>query len=162
MDQRIYDTDFHAWALDQAERLRALNASGAAVPVDPRLDLDLVAEEIEDVAASDRHAVLSYARRLFEHGLKVALRPDDPAVPHWRGEIRVFQAEIAEHYTPSMHQRLAPRLSRVWTTARQATADRLVLGHLPGPETCPLTLDQLVAGPPEDLIAAMQASCAAS
>lgn len=60
---RLYDEDFYAWTRAQAEELRRLAATRPNLP----LDLELVAEEIEDLGKSERDAVFSLTQRIIEH-----------------------------------------------------------------------------------------------
>jgi len=58
MDRRsLYDDDIYAWTQQQAEALRRLAGKGRDLPND--LDLENVAEEIEDVGKSELHRVES-------------------------------------------------------------------------------------------------------
>lgn len=51
-----YDEDYYLWALDQAERLRDMTA----LRTNDAIDWELLAEEIEDLARSERRACASY------------------------------------------------------------------------------------------------------
>ena len=57
MSQLLYDTDFYTWTQEQAEALRTKNLAA--------LDLDHLAEEIEDVGNSVRFALESHLVRLL-------------------------------------------------------------------------------------------------
>ena len=59
----LYERDYYAWALDQAEKLRRL----AGAEHDGVLDLENLAEEVADLGASQRDAVHSQIRRIIEH-----------------------------------------------------------------------------------------------
>jgi hypothetical protein len=62
-----YDTDFYAWTQAQAAALRAKDWAA--------LDLDHLAEEIEDLGKRDRRAVESYLEIILLHLLKWACQP---------------------------------------------------------------------------------------
>jgi len=64
-DGALYDADFYAWTQEQAELLRRLPA------VSNRLDVELIAEEIEDLGRSELHAVQSLCEHIIEHLLKL-------------------------------------------------------------------------------------------
>lgn len=58
----LYDTDFDAWAHEQAEHLRKKRIT--------KLDYDHLAEEIEALANRDRRALERHLRNLILHCLK--------------------------------------------------------------------------------------------
>ena len=97
-------------------------------------------------------------RLLLVHLLKVLAWPDSDAVGHWRGEVLSFQADAAQRFTPSMRQKIdLERLYRLaWEQVSVASYD----GRAPGalPETCPLTLDQLLTAHEPELRAAFAAT----
>ncbi|HKM69015.1 MAG TPA: DUF29 family protein [Stellaceae bacterium] len=59
--ESLYEEDFHAWTQQQAELLRRLPATG------DELDLEHVAEEIEDLGRSDLRAAQSLCEHIIEH-----------------------------------------------------------------------------------------------
>jgi hypothetical protein len=71
---KLYETDFYAWAEEQAARLRAREFDG--------LDLDNLIEEVEGLADTKLSGVLNSARIVMEHLLKLEHSPAvDPARP---------------------------------------------------------------------------------
>ena len=64
----LYDTDIAAWASEQAHLLRSRQWSS--------LDLDNIAEEIEDVGNSERHELESRVAVLVGHLLKWKFQPE--------------------------------------------------------------------------------------
>jgi len=83
MDARhadLYEADFHAWAVAQAAALRRMAAAGAA----SELDLANLAEEVEGLARSERHALDSHLETLFEHLLKLEFSPAADPRPGWK------------------------------------------------------------------------------
>jgi hypothetical protein len=63
-----YDTDFHAWALRNAERLRDGRLD--------ELDVEHSAEELESMVASERRELLNRLEVLLLHLLKHQYRPE--------------------------------------------------------------------------------------
>jgi hypothetical protein len=63
-----YETDFYAWAIDQAARIRALNV--------PSFDTENVAEEIESLGRSQKSQLTSRCDVLLTHLLKWQFQPD--------------------------------------------------------------------------------------
>ena len=76
---RLHDEDFYAWTQAQAEELRRLAASRPNLP----LDLELIAEEIQDLGKSERDAVLSLTQRIIEHLLLIECSPARHLVTNW-------------------------------------------------------------------------------
>ena len=63
----LYEHDFVAWTERQARELRALSANRWNGP----LDLEHLAEEIEDLGRSQRHACESLLEQIIIHLLKL-------------------------------------------------------------------------------------------
>ncbi len=154
MPDDLYDRDILAWSRDQADLLRRV-ARGERVN---EVDWDHIVEEIEDVGLAQLNSVQSYLRLLLVHLLKVHAWPDSDAVGHWRGEILSFQADAAQRFTPTMRQKID--LDRLYRLAREQVSVASYDGRAPGtlPETCPLTLDQLLTAHEPELRAAFTAT----
>lgn len=146
MDGRsLYDDDIHAWAEQQAGALRRWAENPRARPND--LDLEHVAEEIEDLGIGQRNAAESFIRQIFVHLLKLHASPESHAASHWRSEIVTFHNELLQRLTPSMHQRLD--LELLWRRAvkeaearmgDEAEIEAMALAKLGGP---PLSIEDL-------------------
>src|SRR5580658_11093024 len=67
MSNSLYERDFHAWTMQQAELLRARRLDCA--------DLDNIAEEIEDMGKNVRRGLTSRLAVLFVHLLKWQFQP---------------------------------------------------------------------------------------
>jgi hypothetical protein len=115
----LYDEDIHAWAEQQAGALRRLAETGRDLPNE--LDLQNVAEEIEDAGTAQRNACESFIRLIFVHLIKLYAAANSPAAQHWRGEIATFHNELLQRLTLSMHPRID--LPSLWSRAvREAQA----------------------------------------
>lgn len=141
-----HDEDFHAWALDQAERLRAFARSRPNEPI----DWDLVAEEVEGMGISDRRACESFLQHVIAHLLKLQFALDSTPLRHWRKEVAAFRLNLEQRLTPSIERHLRADLARHWHYAR-----RLAVTHMHDtdptfeerlPRDCPYGYDQLVGG----------------
>ncbi|MGQ9366739.1 DUF29 domain-containing protein [Azospirillum sp. ST 5-10] len=145
MDHPVgYDADIFAWSQQQASVLRRLAHTRRDLPND--LDLDHVAEEIEDVGLSELRTVEKLLRRMLGHAIKLVSAPGSDAVRGWRKEVRTFQADAPTHLTNAMRPRID--LDRAWRLAlRDAGDDLAEYGDtmLPLPTTCPRTLDDLLS-----------------
>jgi hypothetical protein len=114
MDRRsLYDDDIYAWAQQQADALRRLAQTRRDLPNE--LDLENVAEEIEDVGKSELREVQSFIRLILIHLIKAASLPEGRPLDHWRGEIDVFRLDLIENLTPSMRPKLD--LDKIWRVA---------------------------------------------
>lgn len=121
MDARsLYEEDIYAWAEQQAAVLRRLAASRRDLPNE--LDLEHVAEEIEDLGISERHAVESFIRLIFVHLMKLKAAPGADSAKSWRREIVAFHNELLSRLTLAMRPRID--VDRLWIRAlREARAD---------------------------------------
>ena len=144
-DKFTYDSDFLIWTQQQAQALRALAKSRADLPNE--LDLEHVAEEIEDMGKSELNAVKSRIRNIMIHLIKAACDPNARAQPHWAIEVRAFHGELIYKVTPAMHARLD--LPAIWRRARKvALADLAEFGlREPAglPTDCPFTQEELIS-----------------
>ena len=116
---RLYDRDWYAWTQDQAARLRAwpehLRPNG--------LDVEHLAEEVEDMGKSDRRAVESFLHQIALHLLKLEMHPARTEhAAHWMGEIDNFRIELERRLedSPSLRAQRADLYARAWTSAERA------------------------------------------
>jgi hypothetical protein len=139
-----YDTDFFAWTQHQAKLLRALDHVRSKLP--EGLDIDHVAEEIEDLGKAELRSVTSRIRQILIHLIKAASDEKAQALAHWRTEATTFQTDLPDLYAPSMrqiiameaHWRKAVRLAEVALKEHGGSLAK----HLP--QTCPYSLDDLL------------------
>ena len=141
--RRLYDEDIYAWAQQQAEALRRLAESRRELPNE--LDLENVAEEIEDVGKSELSQVESFIRLILIHLAKLRSAPQSRSQRKWRNEVLAFHAELLKKITLSMRPNID--LGHQWRLALlKAEGDLSDHGDelLPGlPSACPLSLDEL-------------------
>jgi hypothetical protein len=138
-----YDTDIVLWSERQADLLRRV---AAGERVNDQVDWENVVEEIESVGRSETDAVMSLLTNVMDHRLRLIGWPDHPAAKHWQHEIRAWLARIARRHRASMH--IEAELAALYRIARlDMDAHMLDAGPsaAPLPETCPWTLDQLLA-----------------
>ncbi|MCB8836880.1 DUF29 domain-containing protein [Aurantimonas sp. VKM B-3413] len=134
-----HDADFYRWTQDQAALLRGLPRSSNL------LDIDNLAEEIEDMGRAEIKEISSLLRQTLVHLVKFAFDPKAPSVAHWVGEASGFQGDAVLAYSPGLGQRLD--LSKIWKVAKRNASDSLAeygISVPPLPDECPLTLDQLL------------------
>jgi hypothetical protein len=143
-DATPYGTDIVAWSEEQVAALRRLAAE--LRPNSREVDFENIIEEIGDVGRSEIRAAGNLIRQLLIHWLLGAFDPDAPAVAHWRGETRVFKAELRDTFAASMRQRLQTDV--LWADALAAAGDKLAGFGRPVPEglpqACPFSLAELL------------------
>ena len=133
----LYDTDFAEWASHTARLLRA----GRMLEV----DLEHVAEEIEDLGKSERSAIESQLRRLLLHKLKQLIQPERDGVS-WRVSIVDARREIRDRIaaSPSLRPHLQQNLQKVYQDAVELAVTETEVEHAEIPEKCPWTIDALL------------------
>jgi Domain of unknown function DUF29 len=114
----LYDEDFYAWTQQQAEALRT-HFRG-----DNRLDVEHLAEEVEDLGKSELHAGESFVESVIEHFLKLDSGWVE-ARNHWRAEVDAFKASIERKATPRIRQQVETELESLYDRARRAAARSL-------------------------------------
>jgi hypothetical protein len=132
-----YDTDFYAWALDQAARIRALAVRG--------LDVENVAEEIESLGRSDRRELFSRSRVLLLHLLKWQFQPERRGVS-WITTIREqrFQIEIVLSESPSLRRMLPEIIVKSYRYAVEQAALETNLDMAVFLKSCPWMPGQII------------------
>jgi hypothetical protein len=140
-----YEADFYAWTQRQAKLLRALGRIRSDLPAE--LDVDHVAEEIEDLGKAELRGTTHLIRQIFVHLLTAASEKESRAQAHWRTETLAFQADLPKFYTPSMRRLID--MDAIWKKALEI-ADSGLREHggslAPGlPEHCPYALAEIVA-----------------
>jgi hypothetical protein len=141
----LYDTDFFAWTRRQAQELRRLKA----LRLNVELDLDHVAEEIEDLGTSERDTCRSQVERTLEHFLKLAFSPSPQPRRGWQRAIVEARSVLANKLSASIRRDLAQQLPRLYRSARRAAIlaleeyDEVEAARLL-PEPCPWTLDDIL------------------
>lgn len=137
MSDDLYERDILIWAERQANLLRRL---AVGERLNETVDWPHVIEELQDVGLSELRACESLLRLALVHLLKLRAWPDGPTA-HWRSETIGFLADMQARFTPSMRQRIS--LQALYAKAlRQVRAGESPPGL---PETCPFTLEELLA-----------------
>ncbi|HZT89628.1 MAG TPA: DUF29 domain-containing protein [Stellaceae bacterium] len=141
----LYDEDFYAWTQQQAELLRG-GRGGAN-----RLDVEHIAEEIEDLGRSELHAAQSLCEHIIEHLLKLEYSGLAEPADHWRYEIVEWRIQLERKLTRSIiaklelgeRYRTALRLLRRLERDSPELAERV-------PAECPYTLSQILGSDGEE------------
>ena len=125
----LYDEDFVLWSEQLAETLRAAARGASNQPI----DWENVAEEIGDLAKSERRALRNQVRRIIVHLIKLEHSPAPNPRPGWResiGDARV-QIEDILNDSPSLKREVEAIIShQTERGARLAIADLEDRGEL--------------------------------
>jgi hypothetical protein len=142
----LYDIDVVTWSERQAALLRRRAAGELVNEAD--IDWPNVAEEIESVGQSQVDAVESLLFQAFVHDLKAQGWPRSRDVENWRADARGFRAQARRKFRESMRQKLD--VAGIYADAVEAVPETMD-GQPPMPleRECPVTLDDLLAPPPE-------------
>jgi len=132
-----YETDIVAWASEQARLIRAGRFD--------LLDLEHIAEEIEDVGKSEQRELASRMAILLLHLLKWQVQPERQG-NSWRLTIRNQRRGVARRLedTPSLRGKLSDTRwwSDVWDEATALAAQETGLAAFA--EVCPWSLDEIL------------------
>ena len=143
--ESLYEEDFYAWTQQQAALLRRLP------PLGNELDLEHIAEEIEDLGRSDLRAARSLCQHIIEHLLKLEYSGLEDPADHWRDEIVEWRVQLEQLLTRSIVAKLD--LPDCYRTALRLV--RRFERDVPGlisrlPVECPYTFEQIVGASGED------------
>jgi Domain of unknown function DUF29 len=136
---KLYQADFAAWAEQQARLLKERRFD--------ELDLEHLIEEVADLATNQRHAVLSRARRILQHFLKLEYSPATWPRRGWQETIVTQRTDLEERLSATLRRDLEAGLADVYGRARRDAAkdlrrDKVAEAQLP--QACPYTLAQIL------------------
>jgi hypothetical protein len=140
-DPTLYERDFHAWCVEQASRLRRRARPGA----NDELDYEHLAEEIEGLARSDKHAIRSHMQNLLLHLLKWQYQPKrrsrswDRSITSARDQI-----EALVEYSPSLAPFPGEVMAKVYPKAVRDAAKETGIARRDFPATSPFTAEQVL------------------
>lgn len=133
-----YETDVLAWSNEQARLLRTGQFS--------LLDLEHIAEEIEDVGKSEQRELASRLAVLMAHLLKWRYQPERQSAS-WQRTIKEQRRALAFHLkqVPSLQTRLADGewLGAIWADAITRAIEETGMGGFP--EECPWAVADLLS-----------------
>jgi len=134
-----YEQDFYTWTQEQAAFLR----KGAV----QELDLPNLAEEVESLGISQKHALASHLRNLMMHLLKWHYQPSGRQMGHsWQSSIINARDEIATilEDLPSLQQQGEGLVTRRYPAARRLAQSETGLPLATFPETCPWSKSEVL------------------
>jgi hypothetical protein len=132
----LHETDVRLWSEQQAELLRRRAANA--------LDWDNLAEEIGDLAISQKREVRSRLEGLCQHLLKWAYQPERRS-GSWRGSIieRRERLEDLLEESPSLRALADSMLPRSYERARRRAEAETEIADLP--PHCPWSVEQIIS-----------------
>lgn len=137
MTTTLYDTDFDAWARQQAAALRAKAWD--------QLDITHLAEEVEELRKSERKGVRSQLRLIMSHLLKWVYQPGRRS-ESWQATIRngrvLVQGDLED--SPSLTHDLPTLSAWAYPRARRDAAKETGLPLETFPEIWPWPLDRVL------------------
>lgn len=133
-----YETDFHAWALEQAVLLRDADRRQL-------VDFARVAEEIEGLALAERRVVERGLVAALIGLIRVAAGPGPKERRRLERDVLTALLDASDGFTPSMREHID--MGTLWGRARKralrdADLDGQVIPNLQ--EVCPFALDQIL------------------
>ena len=134
-----YETDIVAWANEQAALLRSGDMSA--------IDIEHIAEEIEDVGKSEQRELSSRMSVLLAHLLKWQFQPSHRGIS-WEATIHTQRNNIARRIrkTPSLKVSLSDTdwWADAWDDAVEAASKETGVPYTEFPEVCPWAIDEVM------------------
>jgi Domain of unknown function DUF29 len=129
-----YEQDVSAWANEQAALIRARRFDA--------LDIEHLAEEIEDVSRSDKRELANRMAVLLQHLLKWKYQSDRRS-PSWRATIVSQRDELFDllEQSPSLRVDMIEGLTKSYCRAVKRAV--IETGMTAFPKECPFTLSQI-------------------
>ncbi len=140
----LYDADFYQWCMTMAELLRRR--------LFEEVDIEHVAEEIEDLGKSQSHEIGKRVRVIVVHLLKLRYQPLKKT-RSWEKTIGTQRIEIEEvlQDNPSLRRTLTQVPAQIYNVALRIAALETGLSRDTFPSECPFTPQEIFG---EELLAA--------
>jgi hypothetical protein len=132
----LYERDFHAWAFEQAAKVRAGEP----------LDVENVAEELESLGKSQRQQLVNRLAILITHRLKWEFQPSQRS-NSCRGTMREQQKRIRRllDKNPSLQPLVAESIQDAHDFAVTMASQETGIVEQEFPEKCPYSIEELMA-----------------
>lgn len=135
-----YDQDVIAWSAEQASLLR----SGQLALV----DIEPIAEEIEDMGSEKKFALQSLFTKIMVHLFMLEFSPATEPRNKWIGEIANFRTDAIARIddTPSLKRFADGLFEKAWKYARKEAKARFATSRESAdvPDECPYRMDQVL------------------
>lgn len=144
MATQLYETDFYGWTQEQAAKLRRLQAERANLDI----DLENIAEELEDMGRSNRSQLVNRLAELDEHLMKLAFSLKGDPRRQWKTSVKGQRYSIAKllRKNPSLKRHLEESLVEAHEDALRIFDEdvlvQLLMNEPPG--LCPFELEDML------------------
>ena len=137
MDATLYENDFYAWATRNAKLMREGKLS--------EIDVDHIAEELEEMSGSQRRELVSRLAVLTAHLLKWQYEPELRG-RSWKLTIMSQRDNLADllDESPSLKSQSGPLLPKAYGRAKRYASIQTGLSETAFPDLCPYSFDQLI------------------
>jgi hypothetical protein len=131
----LYESDFYAWANQQAALLRAGRLAEA--------EIENIAEEIESMGRSEKRELVSRLTILLQHLLKWQFQPGRRSVS-WRLSIENTRLQLEDHLkdNPSLKSQLDEVMRSAYRRALNEAVAETGFARTTFPADCPYTYEQ--------------------
>ena len=138
--EQLYEQDFFLWTRETAAALRARRFAD--------LDVDHIAEEIEDMGLRDKRELESRLTRILEHLLKLRLAKGvilEYNQAGWQASVFRQRRELAKllRYSPSLRRLVTPDLIR--ECYQEAAAAVAIEYKVEPPNECPFAEEEILS-----------------
>lgn len=137
-----HDSDVFAWTQEQAAALRRVADTRVNLP---GLDLENLAEEIEDMGNGILTKIEGLVTQIVAHLLKLRFSPAEDPRNHWKREIQAWRVKVAQRVkrAPSVPSRLD--LAEICAGARLLVEIDAEIDCWPSlPDVCPFALSGIL------------------
>jgi hypothetical protein len=137
MNASLYDSDFYAWANEQASLLRAGKLASA--------DIENIAEEIENIGKSEKRELVFRLAILLRHLLKWQYQSAGQCTS-WRLNIEEQRREVFDVLAdnPSLKHKLLEAIEAAYFRSVLSAAKDTSLPKQVFPAECPWSFDQIM------------------
>ncbi len=135
MTASLHETDYFSWSREQATLLKSGRLS--------EVDVDLLAEEIEDMGNEIRASCFSFITRILEHLLKLQYSTQERYYRHWQAEVVNFRGELDQRLSKSIENQV--NLATLYQHARKRMGYKMTEKDFAArlPDACPWTLEHV-------------------
>ncbi|PSO91197.1 MAG: DUF29 domain-containing protein [Cyanobacteria bacterium QS_3_48_167] len=133
---KLYEFDYHAWALQQAEKIRFQQWES--------IDIENLVEELESLARSERKELVNRLGKLLGHLLKWEYQPNHGS-NSWVGTIREQRRHIKRllQQNPSLKPFIPEAVQQGYEDGVDLAVQETNLPDSTFPKNCPYTSEQI-------------------
>jgi len=134
----LYEVDNYLWLQETINHLKNQNWQG--------LDIENLIEELESLARRDLNKARSLLRQIIVYLLFLQFWTEEYErnYRHWQGEVTTFQADLNDHLTTTLKNKLNQDLESIYQTALKIVLQKTGLPANQFPRNCPYSLEKLL------------------